>query len=600
MKFNTFFFSFIFCIFLTASAFSQTGSSENQACNPEFAKILVEQQVSESRTVEETDKRIKILIRAAEFLWKFDEPTARGYFAEAFKVANDRFSQLGFEEKKSGKDERSIKIGQPDYRMSVVRAIAKKDGEWAKRLSEQILKDYEKRLANDSADRNNKTSELSSLLNIAADNIKTNPALSQFIFRRLMQYPLDSHWYFTLYQIVRNNQQLTNQLYGELLQRYANETPRRLLFLSAYPFSTERIFGADKFQFSSGSVEEFLPPNRALQKQFLETFFRRVAIFANTPDDFNRPPDQYRLPEALYIVSALQDLEPFVVQNFPDMLQRLNEAKAQGNALMTEENKKTLEARKDQTKDLGATFEERLKVLEKADDEGKLTDAMINNLATWGDKTDEQYELVEPWLEKVKDENVRREMTNYFYYKRAELAIKEKRFDDARTYADKVPELEHRAVLLFNLSNAQSESVNDAAKVFDTLNEISKLARSAENSAVKAQVLLGLANSYEKVNHTAALNELAEAIRVINQLDNPDIFTTSIMRQIIGKGFAFYASFSSPGYNLETTFENISKKDFELSLSNAKSLNDKYFRTLAVFAVAQNCVNNAPKKKAKK
>jgi hypothetical protein len=87
---------------------------------------------------------------------------------------------------------------------------------------------------------------------------------------------------------------------------------------------------------------------------------------------------------------------------------------------------------------------------------------------------------------------------------------------------------------------------------------------------------------------------------VINQLDNPDIFSDYTLRQIIGKDFTFYAAFSSPGYNLETTFENLSKKDFELSLSNAKSLSDKYFRTLAVFAVAKNCVENTPKKKVKK
>ena len=127
--------------------------------------------------------------------------------------------------------------------------------------------------------------------------------------------------------------------------------------------------------------------------------------------------------------------------------------------------------------------------------------------------------------------------------------------------------------------------------------KISKLARTADNSAVKAQVLLGLANSYEKVNHTAALNELSEAIRVINQLDNPDIFSDYTARQIFAKGFAFYASFSSPGYNLETTFENLSKNDFELTLSNAKSMSDKYFRTLAVFAVAKNCVSKMLRRK---
>lgn len=594
MKYNRIILTLIFPFLLTTSAFSQTGSTENQACNPEYAKTLVEQQVSESRTVAETDKRIKILTRAADFLWKFDEPTARGYFTEAFKFAGDRFKELGYEDKKLGDGKMSATVQQPDYRMEVVRAVAKKDGEWAKKLSEQILKDYEKRLAENSVNDNNSTREFSELMRIATDNIKTNPALSEYIFRRLMNYPLDYQWYFALYTIAAGDQQFADRLYADLLQKYAGETPRRLLFLSAYPFANQRMFGADKFQFGT-NVKETIRPNLALQRQFLDVFFRRIHVFANTPDQFNRPPDEHRLAAAVYIVSALADIEPLVVQNFPDLLQRLNEAKAQGNALMTEENKKTLEERNKQTNDFGRSFEERFKDMEKADDEGRLTDQMIYNLATWGEKTEEQFELLESWLEKIADENLRGGITSYFYYIRAELAIKEKRFDDARIYADKVPELEHRAVLLLNLSKAQSETVSDAAKVFDTLNEISKLARNAENSAVKAQVLLGLTNSYERVNHTAALNELSEAIRVINQLDNPDIFSDYTMRQIRGKDFAFYASFSSPGYNLETTFENLSKNDFELSLSNAKSLSDKYFRTLAVFAVAKNCVGNAKK-----
>ena len=85
-------------------------------------------------------------------------------------------------------------------------------------------------------------------------------------------------------------------------------------------------------------------------------------------------------------------------------------------------------------------------------------------------------------------------------------------------------------------------------------------------------------------------------------MKDPDIFASSVRREINGKDFGFFASFATPGYNLETTFEEISKKDFELSLSYAKSLDDKYFRTLAVMAIADNCAKNAkpaPKVKTK-
>lgn len=68
-------------------------------CNADFAKLLVQQQVMEGKSVTDPVKRIKILNRSADFLWPFDEPTSRSYFAEAWKLADDRFKEKGFESK---------------------------------------------------------------------------------------------------------------------------------------------------------------------------------------------------------------------------------------------------------------------------------------------------------------------------------------------------------------------------------------------------------------------------------------------------------------------------------------------------------------------
>jgi hypothetical protein len=59
---------------------------------------------------------------------------------------------------------------------------------------------------------------------------------------------------------------------------------------------------------------------------------------------------------------------------------------------------------------------------------------------------------------------------------------------------------------------------------------------------------------------------------------------------------SFGASFSTPGYDLETTFSALSKTDFSLPLSNARTIDDKYYRTIAVIAIAKNCIDR-PKKK---
>src|SRR5688500_4858654 len=169
-------------ICFTIFSFAQVSSQDNQACNPEFARTLVEQQVSESRTVEETDKRVKILLRSADFLWKFDEPTARNFFTEAFQVASERFREKGFEQKTRTEQGRVFSTYNSDFRLEVVRAIAQKDSAWAKKLTEQILIEFKKNAA-DRNDSINKTRELRDLLGIATAAAKTNPEFSLYLFQ---------------------------------------------------------------------------------------------------------------------------------------------------------------------------------------------------------------------------------------------------------------------------------------------------------------------------------------------------------------------------------------------------------------------------------
>ncbi|MGI8641933.1 MAG: hypothetical protein ACR2MG_18545 [Pyrinomonadaceae bacterium] len=584
-------FRFLFLFMLAANSYAQKQvENPSPSCNPNFARLLVEQQVADGKLVEDTEKRIKISLRSADFLWKFDEETARKYFTEAYSVAEKRFGEKGFEKKETG----SFTSYQPDYRTEVIRAIAKKDGDWAKRLSEKLLKEYEAdfEARKDSYD---KTRELGDLLRIAQETAKDNPQLSLYFFRQVMRYPLDYHWYWSLYATAKENQTLADQIYLEALNTYANESPRRMLFLSAYPFGNERIFGVDKYQYGT-SVPSSFAPNPNLQVQFLNTFFNRIEKFLNSPEDLNKPADKYRLSEITYIVSTLQDIEPIVLQKLPNLFERFSSVKAKANAQMNAEARKTLDDKQESYEKFGLSFDERLKRLEDADSKGKLTDYMIVDLV-FNLKTEESYAKTATWLDKIKDESVRESTIDFFYFKRSELAAKEKRFDDAKKFADKVDEIKHKAVLYFGIAEAQLKNVSQQSEASDILLEVAKLAHKADDSVEKAQVLLGLAFIYEKFNHYNALTELGEAIRTINKLENPDIFTTAVYSQIKGKDFAHYAVFNTPGFNLETTFEEISKKDFEISLSNAQNLQDKYFRTLAVLAIAKNCVENQRKNK---
>lgn len=567
---------------------------ELEVCSSEFAKFLVDQQVSESRSVVLINKRIRILTRSADFLWKFDQPTARTYLTDAFKVATDNFTEKGFERK----NEKGFIIQTPDYRFEVIRAIAKKDPEWAKKLTEQLLKEYEKSATE--RDELDKRREIEAIMSIAQESVKTNPDLSWYLFRRAMKHPLDAHWYFGLYSVAANDRKFADSLYKELLANYSSETPRRLLFLSAYPFSNPRIFGVDQFSYGA-SVPSGLETNLPLQQTFISTFLRNIISYASDPANLDKPAEGYWRPEPVYMLTALQELEPIIIERFPQSIQQLSEAKSRASSMLTEEMRKNMADGEKYNQGIGLGFDERLKQLEKADSEGKLTDWMIVQLLLWGpeSKTEEQFAKIEGWLDKIKDEGSRPGTTNYFWFLRAKRAIKDKRLEDAQKFAAKVPELDHRAILIFDIAEAQLKDLNEASSVYQTLNDVGKIARRAENSIAKARIHLGLANLYEKVNHNFALTELGDAVTVINRLEDPDILSNNVRRQVVGKNFSFVASFSMPGYDMESTFKTLSKDDFDMSLSNARAIDDKYFRTLAVIAIAQNCIDK-PKPKAPK
>lgn len=593
MNYQTLFFTILF---LSISVYPQTSSNQNEACNVELSQNLIEQQVVESNTVKETNKRIRIYLRSAEFIWKLDEKTARKYFADALKIADERFAEKGREKKQTSGQGFGMITYEPDYRLEVIRAISKRDSVWAKKLTEQILVEYEKSIK-ERGDNLDSERTILDLLRIAEESVKSNPNLSWYIFRRLMRYRLDYYWYFMLFDIAGENREFADALYAELLQNYANESPRRLLFLSAYPFARDKIFGVDKFSYGV-QVPDGIMPNLQLQKQFIQTFLRRINSFATNPEEFNAAAENYNAPQSVYIVSVLLELEPIILQNFPELISSFNETKTRANSLINAESRKDLDERLERSKFYGSSFQVRLKLAEEADEKGKLTDKMVVDLIMAA-KTDDDYRITQSWLEKIKLETVRRDSTNYFYFLRAKLAIKENRFDDVRKYADKVPDLQHRATLYFELAENQLADETEAAKAFEILNTVSEITEKAENSVAKVQTLLGLAKMYERVNHSIALSRLSEAVRVINKLENPDIFSTIIYQQItIPDEFDFYAAYSTAGYNLETVFEQMSKSDFELTLSNARGLDDKYFRTLAIISILKNCVQK-PKKSGK-
>ena len=583
--------SFAFILLAVFTAEAQTNSKKIiKQCNPSLARQLVEQQAIESKSISDTDKRIKVLLKVADFQWTTDEETARRYFTEAFQVAREK-SREKYVEKPSGSP--FLGVQKPNYPFEVIRAIAKRDAEWAKKLIETALKDSEEILKaetekSDSSDRDSNTSEITGL---AISFAEQNPAAALYFARRAMRSPLTGNWFFTLYQIAGKNRQLADQIYAELLSNYANAEVYRLLYLSAYPFASQRIMGVEKYQIGVSMPENFTP-NVNFQKQFLNVFLRRVMTL--TPESANLKVS-FNSPQAAYALMALNEIEPIVAQQYPEFGESFQKAKAAAQTLASPEAQETVKKKEAQQKNISRTFAERIADIEKADEEGKLTDMQVANLMTSA-KKEADFELAETWLNKIRDEKVRESTTDYFFFSRSKLATKENHFEEARKYAEKNSKIELRAVLYFDIAEARLKEPTTRLNSLETLFEVYQMAQKAPETVEKAQVLLGFAFMYEKIDHTNALDSLSNSIRTANKLENPNLFTSFMSQQIIGKDFAIFIGYDVPGFDISQTFGEISKKDFQNSVQQAEVFTDKYLRTLAILASVKDCESAKPTK----
>lgn len=582
-------FSSVLILLAAFTVHAQTTSKKPvKQCNPNLARQLVEQQAVESKSMTDTDKRIKVLTRVADFIWVSDEPTARGYFTEAFQVAREKSREKPVEKSLSST---FISVQKPNYPFEVIRAVAKRDAEWAKKLTETALKDSEEILKEEKEKANpfEQDPNISETNSLAISLAEQNPAAALYFARRAMRSPLHRNWFFTLYQIAGKNRQLADQIYAELINTYSNAEVSRLLYLSAYPFASQRIMGVEKYQMGVSMPENF-SPNVSLQKQFLNVFLRRVLTL--TPESASLKINS-NSPQAAFAVMALNEIEPIVAQQYPEFAEPFQKAKATAQTLASPEVQESVKKSEGFQKNFSRSFAERMEDLEKADEEGKLSDMQVVNLVT-NAKKEEDFELAQNWLDKIRDEKVRETTTNYFYFSRSKLATKENRFDDARKHAEKVSKIEHRAVLYFDVAEARLKEPTTRLNSLDTLFEVYQMAQKAPETVEKAQVLLGLAYMYEKIDHSNALDSLSNSIKTANKLESPDLFTSFRSHQIIGKDFAVFIGYDVPGYNISETFGEISKSDFQNSVQQAESFTDKYLRTLAVLASVKDCESIKP------
>ena len=192
--------------------------------------------------------------------------------------------------------------------------------------------------------------------------------------------------------------------------------------------------------------------------------------------------------------------------------------------------------------------------------------------------------------------------------------LKEKQFEEAERLTARVEGHEQRAHLYTEIARGLLNTSDTQIKAREILDEAITEATRAGMTVFAARTLLTASNLYAKIDLSRSIAVLADAINCINRIEAPDFVSDvqALKKTLERKGrggryqgeyiFRFYM----PGFDPESAFREMTKIDFDTSLSQSSALSDKFQRAMSTLAVAEVCLQQPaqqlkekPKKSAK-
>ena len=574
-------------------------TASSPLCTRDNALEMIKQQVELAKTFN-AKQRIATLIRGADLLWPYQQDKARLFFQDAFDLA------VYAEGEKADAPERSrsllVRLGIPDLRHLVIRAVAKRDSAWAKILIQQTVKrDAEE--ASSSAEKTSFNKLLTSerLIQSANQLLATDMNTALDLARISLSYPASSMLTYFLYQLAAINQPAADQLYAQALVAYGDKPMREFLYLQAYPFAWRDTLNTPVFIFHSNVPATFVP-NRALQRQFVQTMLLRAQEALELPlaaDDGYQDPSATWTPGKVHLLQGLIRLEPQVAESLPDLLPALRDAREKILVSVSVENQKLLlQPGREVSLKPNQTFAEEVESAQKLTDVYERDQAIAS--AVLGVRSEELASVIQA-IEKVSDSDLRGYLFEWFYFMRATDVAHAKQFDEAERLTSKVDGLEQRAFLHVEIAKGLL-SRNDA-RAREVLEVAISEAKKAGATVFAARTLLISASLYTKIDLSRSIEVLAEAVNCINRIEAPDFVSddnavekTPVRR---GRGGQYQGEylfrFYMPGMDPESAFREFGKIDFDTALSQSSALKDKFQRAMTTLSLADVCLQQQPR-----
>jgi hypothetical protein len=568
-----------------ASVAAQKKEPTSPLCTRDNAVDTTKEQILFSRTFDKAVPRIAVLIRAADLLWPHDQEKALAAFLEAFDLAAQDYKKVGDERRRVSSSQFAAHYTLPDQRFKVIRALAKRDPARARKLSEQMLSEEAKDIETIGEARNQlnrRTAE--KLLEAAGGLAEKDPATAVALARSSLRYPAVLQLPIFFYTLAKSNRTVADQFYAEALTAYGNAPMDQFLYLSSYPFGNKREAG-EMPGYTFYLVPDGFTPSSALQRQFVRALLARIESSMTEAPVESVP--AYRYSSQAQMWFALTRLEKQIESNLPDLFESAVRSKEKLYAWLNPAAQKSVNGVIDNDNRPTQSFDEQVEAAEK------LTDVVQRDrglaFAILRGSKDQPVEKMLSVIEKISESNIRGPLTNWFYYSRAQSLISDKDFAEARRMAVKVEELDQRAYLFTKIAEESIKQTEDQTEVREKRNEIALAIAKAPRTINTARALLALAYLYTRLDVNRGVEELGNAVKTINALENPDFNLQFTMIKIEGKTFGFYASYSTPGFSPENAFREMGKADFDGTLTQAAQFGDKSLRVLTTLSVIEPC-----------
>lgn len=588
-----------------ASTLGQPKSYETGSfslCNRNEAVGLVRQMIDATRSFDNDNRRIAVLIRAADLLWPLQQDKARATFTEAFELAvqNEK-------EKSEAKDRPRalvLLMASPDLRYVVIRAVAKRDSAWAKKLLEQMLSlDRQNSEQTSTRDLLSELLTAQRLLDSAMQMMSTDLQAAVDLAKASLNYPATVELTRFLYRLAEQNQQMADQFYDQALIVYADRPMREFLYLQAYPFAFRE--SGETPVFGSYLVPSTFVSNNSVQHRFVKTLLRRALKALEIPlddGDNYRSSNGSRMPGIGHILQALVRIEPHVRKSMPDLSAAVVEAREKILvSLPVETQNLVLDPGREVSSPPEKGFAELIETAEKTPDVHRRDELIAT--AVLSDAADKESLVdVVAAVEKINDSAIRAPLLEWFYFRRAKEAAKGKQFQEAERLTSKLEGRPQRAYLHVEIAKGLMTSSETQTHAREVLDEAVTEANKAGMTIFAARTLLTASNLYAKIDIGRSLSILGEAINCINHIESPDfsLGDQTLVRQIKTNHFSRELRFFMPGLDPENGLRELAKIDFDDALAQTNTFTDKFQRAMTTLAVADVCLQRPPPKSKEK